>query len=454
MGLAHGVGLTPESMFWGLCACAEILLRIQLSIALFAAPLQRREHFVLRNVGWFCVLVMLYTAAFYLAGVTWQPESEGRLFQFGLFATLLVMCVPVVCRLFEASVWTSLFCCSAGYAIQNLSSGLTELLWLLARRTLALPALSDTVRSGTSYDLLTWIATATVYLACYLLVTRHANRRGLEQVSGRSMLGMMAVVVLMIIGLDLVIKGLCDQGMGLGYAVALRLAHACICIFTVWMEYELLINRRLTEERNTTERLFVEHRRQYETSRQNMEAINARVHDIRHAVMRTLRSAGTSLDTGTARELVREIDVFDAAVRTGNEALDTVLTQEQLVCRREGITLSCVADGASLGFIAPADLYTLFDMALGWAIATEKNVADLERRSISVVVRNALGVVSIHVECYMDGTCTEADTTLGAATNAYADSTLHSVVERYGGTLTFSAGKTSTQLDALFLPED
>ncbi len=69
------------------------------------------------------------------------------------------------------------------------------------------------------------------------------------------------------------------------------------------------------------------------------------------------------VDPAALADVAREVDVYDAAVHTGNEALDTILTEKSLVCQREGITLTCVADGSALDFMAPADIYALFGNA-------------------------------------------------------------------------------------------
>lgn len=454
-----------------LLAGADIVARVAGGIALFAGALEPRERFGRRLALVLAALVAGYSLVLGVAlpgaaatDGTGAGASDAGIVagasgaapyaaQFVAFSLLLVVCVLAVRLLFRASVWAALFCCSAGYAVQNLASGAAELLWLLL--VPGARGLGDVGRMSIPYRVLTWAVTLAVYLAGYLLVTRRASRRGLERVSDRSMLGMMVVVVLMILGLDLVIKALCDRGIPLGYAVALRLAHGGICVFVVWMEYELLVNRRLVEERAATERLLAEHGRQYEASRQSIRAVEARVHDIRHEVLRTLEESGTPLARDTARQVVREIDVFDAGVRTGNEALDTVLTEKSLVCRRAGVTLSCVADGRALAFVAPADLYALFGIALERAIAVERGLPDRDRRSVSVAVRQALGVASVHIECALGEGDAEARAVAEGPEARDDERAVRGIVGRYAGTLATSRADGALRLDAILpLPED
>jgi hypothetical protein len=263
---------------------------------------------------------------------------------------------------------------------------------------------------------------------------------------------MMAVVMLMVIGFDLVIKSLCEMGIPVAYALMLRFVHGFICVFTVWMEYELLVNRKLASEKDTTERVLAERERQYEQSRESIEAINIKCHDLRHQI-RALANGGAIIDPAALADVARDVAVYDAAVRTGNEALDTILTEKSLVCQREGITLTCVADGAALNFMAPADIYALFGNALDNAVEAARGAS---RRSISVVVRRTMGVTSISVENYYDlgaqptfedglPQTTKAD----KANHGFGMRSMRAIAERYGGTLVARAEDGTFSLDIM-----
>ena len=367
------------------------------------------------------------------------------------FSALLVACSVAVTYLFDASIWTALFCCSAGYAIQNLASGVGEAAWLLMEGTGPEAARGREVPLGT-FALVTLVVTVATYAIAYLLITRRLSRRGLEQVSDRSMITMMAVVMLMVIGFDLVIKSLCEMGIPVAYALMLRFVHGFICVFTVWMEYELLVNRKLASEKDTTERVLAERERQYEQSRESIEAINIKCHDLRHQI-RALANGGAAIDPTALADVARDVAVYDAAVRTGNEALDTILTEKSLVCQREGITLTCVADGAALNFMAPADIYALFGNALDNAVEAARGAS---RRSISVVVRRTMGVTSVSVENYYDlgaqptfedglPQTTKAD----KANHGFGMRSMRAIAERYGGTLVARAEDGTFSLDIM-----
>ena len=422
------------------------MLQIAAAVGLFAWRLERREGLAWRAAAAICVFACGMTAFLVIngslaAGALAKEGTAGPALvaQTALFALIVAYFTWLVTFLFEARPWTALFCCTAGYAVQNFASGLLELLWV--------------VRVGTGVDLTAELDVArmlpnvlcslAVYVPFYLLVVRRISRKGLEEIHEPALIAIMAAVVFGIIGFDLVIKSLTSTGSATTLeVVCLRFAHGIMCGLTYALEYELLVSRHLREEAVATARVHAERERQYEASRQNIEAINIKCHDLRHQI-RALAAGGAVVGGDALDDLAREVDVYDSSVRTGNDALDTILTEKRLVCARESITLSCVADGRALAFMSSADIYALFGNALDNAIEAVEKIDETAERSISVVVRQAAGVASIHIENrFAPGAAPKAAPD-GALATSKADAENHGfgvrsmrlTVERYGGTL-------------------
>ena len=416
-------------------------------VGMFASRLELREDWRLRAAA-LAALVAAEALVFWaciLPGLDAADPSEAFSYveQLGLFSALLAMAAAVVIWMWEASPWTALFCCTAGYALQNFASGATELVWMAA-------GVTDSQMGGAEGHLvrfaLNLIAIAVVYAPFYLAFVRHLSKEGLEQIQNRSLVLIMAVVMLGIIGFDLLIKCLGDGGLGLSYVVILRGMHGIMCALTYALEYELLVSRHLAMEAAATERVLAERERQYEQSRANIEAINVKCHDLRHQI-RHLGEAGgagvAAVDPAALADIAREVDVYDSTVRTGNDALDTILTEKRLLCTREGVSLSVVADGSALAMMSAADIYSFFGNALDNAIEAAEKIEDPAARSISVVVRQAAGVASIHVENRFAASNAPQVRADGLLATSKADTTAHGfgvrsmrlTVERYGGTL-------------------
>ena len=441
--------LTPAGLPYDLVSILALSARMAVGIALFSWQLPRKEGFS-RRVALLLLAWAAGVALFVVAGLhVGAPSPVGSaLLQLALFSMVLLGCTAAVRALFDASVWVALFCSTAGYTAQNLASGTGELVFSL------LPFLGIDPHAPT-VALVTWALSAVaVFVPCHLLVGRKISSEGLSQVEDRSMLGMMAVVSLVVIGFDLTIKLLDEQGLALGFVVVLRLFHALACVFTLAMEYALLYRRHLEQDMAATERLLAERERQYRMSRENIEAINIKCHDIKHQI-RTLAGRGATVDSGVLDDIEREVNVYDSTVETGNEALDTILTEKGLVCEQRGITLTCVADGSALSRLAPADLYALFGNALDNAIEAVSELDDPARRSISLSVRAVVGVAAIHVENYVASAPRLAgdglpETTKGDRLNhGFGTRSMRTIAERYGGTLSLSYSEGIFRLDAM-----
>lgn len=426
-------------------------------IGMFVWRLPRNERFA-RRLGAFAGVGLLVLAVIWCTLPALDPALTPAGFPYGVqlvfYSAILVAATWATTWLYDASLWTALFCCSAGYAVQNFASGATEAVCVLAGITGTAAA---TTQGILAHALINLACATVVYLAFWLLLGRRISREGIERIQDRSLLVIMAVVILGVIGFDLLIKSLTESGLGTGPVLALRCFHGLTCALTFFLEYELLVSRHLRAEREATERVLAERERQYERSRESIEAINIKCHDIRHQI-RSLAGTGAAVDRAVLDDIAREIDVYDSAVQTGNEALDTILTEKRLMCAREHIALSCIADGAALSFMSAADIYAFFGNALDNAIEATRQLDSPERRSISLVVRSVAGVVSIHVENPFDGTLLRDEN--GAIATSKGDRANHGfgllsmrrTIERYGGTLATLAQDGVFHVNAMLPP--
>ena len=85
-------------------------------------------------------------------------------------------------------------------------------------------------------------------------------------------------------------------------------------------------------------------------------------------------------------KIEKSVQIYSAIVRTGNEILDTILTEKSLICENSGIHINCVADGSLLAFMNPVDLYTLFGNALDNAIEAVRKLESKEKRVIDIML--------------------------------------------------------------------
>ena len=428
---------------------ALIAVRILTGMGLFVHELPRRDHLGPRVAALVAAFVGAFALTFALAVRLGAVSVEvGYALQIMAFSLILGACVGVIYLLFDVSVWVALFCATAGYTAQNLATGMTELVAAVARELGANP-------SAPAFYLANDLGCMAVTFVCvYLLMARRIDHEGLSGMENRQMLAMMPVVSLAIIGFDVLIKSLTGAGEGLGYVVALRLFHGLACVATLWTEYQMLYRVRMERDRAMSERLLAERERQYELSRETIDAINVKCHDLKHQI-RALGSGGAVVERSALDDLARDLTIYDCSVKTGNDALDTILTEKGLVCGRRGITLTVIADGGALARVAPADLYALFGNALDNAIEAASALADPARRSVSVTVRRAMGCACVHVENFFDGARSfSADglpetTKADRASHGFGTRSMRQIAERYDGTFSARAEGGVFKLDVM-----
>lgn len=405
------------------------IMQMGMALWLFDRPLRSREGY-----AWRLLLVVMLATIAILAG-TWigfvaHPELMGSyeaLTSALTFEAVLVFMPFIVLWCRETTPWTAVWCASAAYTMQNLASGFGELLLLLASR------MGYEVRGlGLAGLLLGW---AVVYGACWALLVKRLWEGGVFEVEDRRMLVALLLVLLLVIGLDALAKDLMVEGTSFADLLSLRIMHCCVCMFFLYVGYELLFSLRLRNEVATLRALTDERERQYALSRETFAAVNARVHDMRHQVLRSLEAGTeTPLDRSLLAEVAREMDVYDLVVRTGCEALDTAVTERALLCRREGIELMCVADGSALSTLPPADIYTIVGGMLDLAIAS---AASAHTEGVDLTVRKRAELAVVHVEWE------------GCAPDATGVSTLRSLVERHGGTFAVGVRDDVASMNAL-----
>ena len=80
---------------------------------------------------------------------------------------------------------------------------------------------------------------------------------------------------------------------------------------------------------------------------------------MRHKI-RTIAD-GKNLTNEEISEIEQSIAIYDSSVKTGNEALDVILTEKGFRCNGKGIKFTCVVDGSSLSFLSESDLYSLLE---------------------------------------------------------------------------------------------
>lgn len=169
------------------------------------------------------------------------------------------------------------------------------------------------------------------------------------------------------------------------------------CLTLLYLQHEMFKKSALRQEVALYNQMHAQQQAQYALSKENIELINRKCHDLKHQVKAMQLIAGEESREKYLREVEDAVRIYGAIVTTGNEVLDTVLTEKSLYCEAHSIQAHCVADGHLLDFMDPVDLYTIFGNAMDNAINGVKDLEQKEKRFIDVLVyrENQLLVVQV-----------------------------------------------------------
>lgn len=355
----------------------------------------------------------------------WPPFWLGSYFNYGLLIVFGLSCLAMF-ACFELDFdWLLLYCVS-GYVIQNLGYQIVESFrYRLFGHNLAV----DYMLVSTALNAALFIVLAKFFHSFYV---HHDRGKPSRQF----------IVAYGIVSLMLVAE----------YSQLITVTARTNTFFHI---YAALINTLLLVlqvstfrkgssdlEKQKLEEIIQKMKWQQEFYNTNVEALNRKCHDLKHEIS-ALRDMPRAERAVNVAELERALELYDNMYLTGCKPLDTLLTEERLVCEAHGIDLHCVVDGALISFISPVDIHILFGNALDNAIEAERGEPEGSRMiSVSVKRREATAVIAI--ENYFSRSLTMSDgipqtSKQDKENHGYGIKSMKLIVERYGGHLSFSA---------------
>ena len=178
--------------------------------------------------------------------------------------------------------------------------------------------------------------------------------------------------------------------------VPMYISWAIINVGILLYVLEKLNVRDANIEKQVLKRLLSEKERQYAISKENIEIINCKCHDLKRQI-EALRISPDENRQSLIDELSKEVRIYDSIIKTTNETLNVILTEKAMICEAKHINFSCIADGDALSGIGDVDLYLLFSNALDNAIEASVKIENEDDRAIGIMVERLGNFVSIRI---------------------------------------------------------
>ena len=158
-------------------------------------------------------------------------------------------------------------------------------------------------------------------------------------------------------------------------------------------------------------------------------------------------------ELAVTRRILEEVRQYDTRVKTGNRALDVVLTMKRMICEGSDIEFSCLVNGALLNFMEESDIYSLFGNLLDNAIEEARHF-DSEHRVISLSVAQEQQFVLIHEENFIQAVPQMVDglpqtTKADKENHGFGVRSMRLIAEKYNGHFMIHVDKSLFRLDIM-----
>ena len=290
------------------------------------------------------------------------------------------------------------------------------------------------------------------YWVTYSILGKKVNKKELI-IENYYMLIISGVVLLVDIILNAVIVYINDN-YNKAYTIVSCIYNLLCCSMVLYIQFSLVTNKHLKSELQTTMQLLKQAEDQYKSSKENVDIINLKCHDLKHQLTEYAKNG--KLDSELLGELENVINIYDSTIKTGNEALDLILSEKSLICQKKDIKLTCLADCSKLSFISKTDLYSLFGNLIDNAMEAVYKIQDVDRRHINLVVKNVNSFVSISIDNYYEGNIVLLDNGLPKTTkedkdyHGYGMKSIKLIVNKYDGDLNISLDNNVFSLFIMF----
>ena len=219
-------------------------------------------------------------------------------------------------------------------------------------------------------------------------------------------------------------------------------ASLCCFLLLIIMFY---INRNITKQSENAilKNLLLKEKRQYELAKQSNEQLNIKYHDLKKSI-KSLEVYG--VDKEYIDELKKSIKSYHTVIKTDNYALDTVLTEKNIICEGNKIKIFHSID-QDLDFpLKNYEIYSLFTNLLDNAIESVIQ-EDVSKRVIKLYIKNKGNFIFIKEINYTSKTNHFEDglpltSKENKQDHGFGVKSIKSIITKYQGTVSFDVNNS------------
>lgn len=216
-----------------------------------------------------------------------------------------------------------------------------------------------------------------------------------------------------------------------------------VAVLIFLSQYALYHIAELQQESTLLKVLADQKSRQFDTITANIDYMNRKTHDLKHQIA-ALEFTEGSRRSQLVQDVQQSLDIYDATANTGNDALDTLITERNFFCARNNIRMTCTLAGCDWNAIDVVDLYTILGNALDNACDYVMRFDNPDKRVVSVSARQQGNLIVLSVDNHFEGSVKIVDglpvtTKRDKASHGLGLKSIRSIARRYGGDVLVTA---------------
>ena len=368
----------------------RFIIEIFVLCVLFTTSFQVRKHFAGR-------VLLLVVICIVIAGTFFSMQTHEWIFSIEFtivrFVVMFIGAILTITFCYQVSVYTGVFCVIGAYAIQHMLYDINEIIMEgLNLNKVFIENQGFYILYIVAYIIFEGISFALFYL---YFISKFKKQNELYFHNGFTVvLGIFVNLYAMVFS---VIFSFSQEKATEIFIIYVMMDILC-CLFTMYLMFYMFRTSILKDELKIIQSILQKEKDQFVISQENVELINIKCHDLKHQ----LKQLSDRVDKEEIEVLKEAISIYDIPL-TGNHVLDVVIAEKRLQCERKDIEFMCMVDGGKLGFMKETDIYSLFGNALDNAINSVKDLKNKDKRVISLLVKETIGLISIHLENYFQG---------------------------------------------------
>lgn len=421
----------------------QIIFTVLLLLSLFlSSSYNHRKYFAIKVISSFVIgyFSIILINMINISGIYYLSACIE-------YFLIIAIVVGILLLSYEVSINMAIFICMISYTLRHMLYLFAQLLTFALNDSI--PGFINSVYMNRYlFGFCFYVGFIPIFINLYFVIKQNNDiNLGLLKVS---LISVLSILVNILFNLFSMIY---FQSLGLEVKYFSYFFNIIICLVILLMSFSLLHTEKTHIQMSILKQINYEKTQQYEMSKQNIELINLKCHDLRHQI-RALKNDINAINIDELDTIEKQIKIYDSKVKTENQALDTLLREKSTICLNNNIVFDCIIDGKLLSFIPDEEIYTLFGNILDNAIESSLKIDNKNKRIITLKVNKELGGVHILEENTFTGTLKIKNglpvTDKNPAYHGYGMKSIQNTVNKYDGSLKVSAIEDRFQLQIFF----